>query len=70
MGICLIYNINRGKKENSGKQFGLLCNKAETGTIEILCMYHPVLTFILEFRRKNLTLTDNGCLRIQFQKIT
>ena len=41
MGICLIYNINRGKKENSGKQFDLLCNKAETGTIEILCMHHP-----------------------------
>ena len=43
---------------------------AETGTIEVLCMHHPVLTFILEFRRKNLTLTDNGCLRIQFKKIT
>jgi len=30
MGILLIDNINRWKKKDSGKQFGLLCDKAKT----------------------------------------
>ena len=70
MGILLIDNINRWKKKDSGKQFGLLCDKAETGKIKILRMLHSILAFILEFRRKDFTFTDNGCLCIQFQKIT
>ena len=68
MGIFLIYNINRGKKENSGKQFGLLCNKAETGTIEVCVCIIPFSRSSLNLGEKISLLQDNGCLRIQFQK--